>query len=156
MPGCHLGGKLCLKDGDFLSKVAVPAGIMKISYRFFLLLILSTFASSGLVGAAEQYANIAPEWRCHYPMKDRSFCKVFPNIAVRRNICNPAPEVIGNIEWSREEVTVSGTDAHGNYETYKAVAITYRPVYENGAWGKKFVRTYRIESTYVVPPIVGK
>lgn len=122
----------------------------------FTLLLIAAVIPTGFAGAAEQYSNIAPEWKCHYPMKDRSFCKTFPNIALRRNICNPAPTMLGNIEWSREEVTVSGLDAKGNYETYRAVAITYRPVYENGAWGKKFVRTYRIEPNYVVPPVIGK
>jgi hypothetical protein len=44
----------------------------------------------------------------------------------------------------------------GNYETYEAVVITYRPVYENGAWGEKFKRTYRKEPSLVTPPILAK
>lgn len=120
------------------------------------LLLIAALIPTGLAGAAEQYANIAPTIKCHYAMKDRSFCKTFPNIALRHNICNPAPTMLGHIEWSREEVTITEMGAKGDSETYRAVAITYRPVYENGAWGKKFVRTYRIEPNYVIPPVIGK
>lgn len=105
---------------------------------------------------SEQYQNIKPEWRCHYKRKDRSFCKVFPNFSLRHGICNPEPEVLGNIEWCREDITVTERLECGNYETYEAVVITYRPVYENGAWGEKFKRTYRKEPSLVTPPILAK
>ncbi|MEC5129629.1 hypothetical protein VSU19_22900 [Verrucomicrobiales bacterium BCK34] len=110
----------------------------------------------GSTAFAEQYANIKPEMKCHYPRKDMSFCKVFPNFSLRHKICNPAPGELGNIEWCREDVTITERDDCGNYETYKAVVITYRPVYANGAWGKKFQRTYRKEATLVTPALVSK
>lgn len=100
--------------------------------------------------------EIAPPWRCHYPRKDRSFCKVFPNFSLRRGICNPDPTLLGHIEWCREDVTITERDDCGNFETYEAVTITYREVYENGAWGKKFRKTYRKEPTIVTPALLAK
>ena len=41
-------------------------------------------------------------------------------------------------------------------ETYEAVTITYREVYENGAWGKKFQKTYRKEPNLVTPALLAK
>lgn len=123
--------------------------------RFSLLLIALTFVCSGFV-SAEQYANIRPEWRCHFARKDRSFCKRFPNFSLRHGICNPEPTHLGHIEWCREDVTITERDDCGNFETYEAVVVTYRKVYENGAWGEKFRRTYRKDATIVTPPVLAK
>lgn len=120
--------------------------------KFLSALLALLFAGPGFA-AAEQYGDIAPKWKCHYPRKDRSFCKIFPQFSLRHNICNPAPEVVGNIEWCREDITVTERMECGNYETYEAVSITYRPVYCNGAWGKKFTKTYRKEPSLIVPPL---
>jgi hypothetical protein len=100
--------------------------------------------------------EIPPKWRCHVPRKDLSFCKVFPNFSRRHGICNPEPELLGHIEWCREDVTITERDDCGNLETYEAVTITYRKVYENGAWGEKFKRTYRKEPLIVTPPVLAK
>jgi hypothetical protein len=123
--------------------------------RISLLLCLLSMIGTGLV-SAEQYANIRPEWRCHYPRKDRSFCKRFPNFSLRHGICNPEPTMLGHVEWCREEITVTERDDCGNFETFEAVVVTYRKVYENGAWGEKFKRTYRKEPSLVTPPVLAK
>ena len=120
----------------------------------FSLLLVALIVSFGTNSIAEQYQNIKPEWRCHYPRKDHSFCKVFPNFSLRRGICDP--EIIGNIEWCRKDITVTERLECGNYETYEAVVVTYSPAYENGAWGKKFTRTYRKDHTLITPPILAK
>ncbi|MEM9283446.1 MAG: hypothetical protein AAGA96_16605 [Verrucomicrobiota bacterium] len=112
--------------------------------------------SIGSTSSAEQYQNIAPEFRCHYKLKKRSFCERRPNFALRRGICNPPPTMLGHIEWCREDVTITERDDCGNYETYEAVVITYREVYENGAWGDKFKRTVRKEPTLITPPVIYK
>ncbi len=98
--------------------------------------------------------EIPPPWRCHFPRKDRSFCKVFPNFSRRHEICDPA--LLGHIEWCREDVTITDRDDCGNFETYEAVTITYREVFENGAWGRKFRKTYRKEPTIVTPALLAK
>jgi hypothetical protein len=98
--------------------------------------------------------EIAPKWQCHYKRKDRSFCRVFPNFSRRHDICDPA--LLGHIEWCREDVTITERDDCGNYETYEAVTITYREVFENGAWGKKFQKTYRKEPSLVTPALLAK
>lgn len=98
--------------------------------------------------------EIAPKWRCHYKRKDLSFCKVFPNFSRRHEICDPA--LLGHIEWCREDVTITERSECGNFETYEAVTITYREVYENGAWGKKFQKTYRKEPSLVTPALLAK
>jgi hypothetical protein len=98
--------------------------------------------------------EIAPKWRCHYKRKDLSFCKVFPNFSRRHEICDPT--LLGHIEWCREDVTITERDDCGNFETYEAVTITYREVYENGAWGKKFQKTYRKEPNIVTPALLAK
>jgi hypothetical protein len=98
--------------------------------------------------------EIAPKWRCHYKRKDLSFCKVFPNFSRRHDICDPT--LLGHIEWCREDVTITERSECGNYETYEAVTITYREVYENGAWGKKFQKTYRKEPNIVTPALLAK
>lgn len=118
--------------------------------------LLLTFlaVSLGTSAIAEQYQNIKPGLRCRFPRKDSSFCKVFPNFSLRHGICQP--EVIGNIEWCREDITVTERLECGDYETYEAVVITYRPVYENGAWGEKFKRTFRKEPTLITPPILAQ
>lgn len=119
--------------------------------------VLSLLLLAGLAGeAAEQYQNIKPEWRCHFPRKDRSFCRKFPNFSLRHGICNPEPTLLGHIEWCREDVTITERDDCGNFETYEAVTITYRKVYENGAWGEKFRKTYRKEPSLVTPPVLAK
>lgn len=100
--------------------------------------------------------EIPPPWKCHYPRKDRSFCKVFPNFSLRHGICNPDPAHLGHIEWCREDVTITERDDCGNFETYEAVTITYRKVYANGAWGGKFRKTYRKEPSLVTPPLLAK
>lgn len=116
------------------------------------LLLTILIVSFGTGAIAEQYQNIKPGLRCHFPRKDRSFCKVFPNFSLRQGICDP--EILGNIEWCREDITVTERLECGNYETYEAVVITYRPAYENGAWGKKFKRTFRKEPTLITPPVL--
>lgn len=98
--------------------------------------------------------EIPPPWRCHYPRKDRSFCKVFPNFSRKHNICDPT--LLGHIEWCREDITITEPDDCGNYETYEAVTITYREVFENGAWGRKFKKTYRKEPSLITPPVLAK
>lgn len=98
--------------------------------------------------------EICPPWRCHYPRKNRSFCQVFPNFSRRHEICDPS--LLGHIEWCREDVTITERDDCGNFETYEAVTITYREVFENGAWGKKFRKTYRKEPTIVTPALLDK
>ncbi len=98
--------------------------------------------------------EIAPKWQCHYKRKDRSFCRVFPNFSRRHDICDPT--LLGHIEWCREDVTITERDDCGNFETYEAVTITYREVYENGAWGKKFQKTYRKEPSLVTPALLAK
>jgi len=102
-----------------------------------------------------QYRNISPEFRCHYKLKNRTFCRSFPNLSRKWNVCDPA--YLGNIEWCREDVTITDRDDCGNYETYEALVVTYRPIYENGAWGEKFRRTYRKEAFAIsVPPVISK
>ena len=123
--------------------------------RAFLILI-SLLTCSVSVVVAEQYQNIKPEFKCHFPRKDRSFCKVFPNFSLRHNICNPSPEILGHIEWCREDVTITERDNCVNYDSYEAVVITYRPVYENGAWGEKFQRTYSKEPNIITPAVIYK
>lgn len=118
------------------------------------LLLTALIVCIGTSSVAEQYQNIKPGLRCHFPRKDRSFCKVFPNFSLRHGICSPQPEVLGNIEWCREDITVTERLECGEYETYEAVVVTYRPVYENGAWGKKFQRTFRKEPTLITPPVL--
>ena len=98
--------------------------------------------------------EIAPKWQCHYKRKDRSFCRIFPNFSRRHDICDPT--LLGHIEWCREDVTITERDDCGNYETYEAVTITYREVYENGAWGEKFRKTYRKEPSLVTPALLAK
>ncbi len=120
------------------------------------LLLTALIVCIGTSSFAEQYQNIKPGLRCHFPRKDRSFCKVFPNFSLRHGICSPQPEVLGNIEWCREDITVTERLECGEYETYEAVVITYRPVYENGAWGKKFTRTFRKEPTLITPPVLAQ
>lgn len=116
-------------------------------------LALAVFATPASI-SAEQYRDIKPGLRCHFPRKQRSFCRTFPNFSLRRGICNPEPDKLGHIEWCREEVTITERLECGEYDTYEAVVITYRPVYENGAWGKKFKRTYRKEPFQIsVPPL---
>lgn len=123
-------------------------------------LLCLTIAITGFGAAhtlhAEQYAKIDPPLKCHHRMDKKGFCRKFPNIALRRNICNPQPTMLGHIEWCRENVTITERDDCGNYDTYDAVVITYRPVYSNGAWGKKFKRTYRKSPTLVTPPVLAK
>lgn len=99
-------------------------------------------------------AEIPPPWRCHFPRKDRSFCKVFPNFSRRHDICDPT--LLGHIEWCREDITITERDDCGNFETYEAVTITYREVFENGAWGRKFRKTYRKEPSLITPPLLAK
>lgn len=118
------------------------------------LLLTALIVCIGTSSVAEQYQNIKPGLRCHFPRKDRSFCKVFPNFSLRHGICSPQPEVLNNIEWCREDITVTERLECGEYETYEAVVVTYRPVYENGAWGKKFQRTFRKEPTLITPPVL--
>lgn len=98
--------------------------------------------------------EIAPKWQCHYKRKDRSFCRIFPNFSRRHDICDPT--LLGHIEWCREDVTITERDDCGNYETYEAVTITYREVFENGAWGEKFRKTYRKEPSLVTPALLAK
>lgn len=117
------------------------------------------FASIALFGtalAADQYQNIPPGLKCHFSRKDRSFCKVFPNFSRKHGICNPDPTYLGNIVWCREDITVTEQDECGKWDTYDAVVITYREVYSNGAWGKKFKKTFRKDPIVVTPPVIYK
>ncbi len=124
------------------------------------LLILSSASVSAQTAAVVPSASskpkpeISPKWRCHYPRKDLSFCRVFPNFSRRHEICDPT--LLGHLEWCRENVTITERDDCGNYETYEAVTITYREVFENGAWGKKFRKTYRKEPSLVTPALLAK
>lgn len=118
-----------------------------------LALVFATLGTTQLV-SAQQYSNIDPELKCHYRVDKKGFCRKFPNISLRRNICQPT--MLGHIEWCREDVTITERDACGNCTSYEAVVITYRPVYSNGAWGEKFKRTYRKSPTLVTPAILGK
>lgn len=104
------------------------------------------------IAVTEQYRDIKPGLRCHFPRKDRSFCKAFPNFSMRKGICDPT--LLGHVEWCREDIVITERDDCGNFETYEAVVITYRQVYENGAWGEKFKRTYRKDPTIITPPIL--
>ena len=106
--------------------------------------------------SAEQYANIEPQMKCHYRKDKKGFCRTFPNFALRKGICSPHPTLLGHIEWCREDVTITERDDCGNYDTYEAVVITYREVYSNGGWGKKFRRTYRKTPTLVTPRLLAK
>ncbi|MCG8600677.1 MAG: hypothetical protein MI807_11085 [Verrucomicrobiales bacterium] len=127
---------------------------MKFFYLTLALLFASTFPSfSQDAPKYEQYQNIKPEFKCRFKRKDMSFCKVFPHFAFKKKLCNPMPELLGHIEWCREDVTITDRDDCGNFETYEAVVITYRKVYCNGAWGDKFKRTYRKEATIITPPL---
>lgn len=119
-----------------------------------LLLTSAVFLAVAGTSLAEQYANIPPDLKCRFARKNWSFCKGFPNLARKWDVCDPAH--LGHIEWCREDIVVTDRDPHGNFETYDAVVVTYRPVYENGAWGEKFKRTYRKEATLVVPPVIYK
>ena len=71
------------------------------------ILIAALIVSFGVSAIAEQYDNIKPGLRCHFPRKNRSFCKTFPNFSLRHGICNPEPEGLGNIEWCREDIVVT-------------------------------------------------
>lgn len=131
-----------------------------IDMKFLSFCLALVTATSGVAFAQDsdgmQYEGIEPELKCHYPRKERSFCDIFPNFSLRRGICNPEPVVVGHMEWCREEITVTERGDKGEMVTYEAVVVTYRPVYENGAWGKKFKHTYRKEPTLVEPPKLGK
>lgn len=127
---------------------------------FSLVSILLAFLVGGIYAqeapstSSKPKPEIPPKWRCHFPRKDMSFCKVFPNFSRRHKICDPA--MLGHIEWCREDVTITERDDCGNYETYDAVTITYRKVYENGAWGEKFRKTYRKEPGLIEPVRLAK
>ena len=118
-------------------------------------ILLLSFASIGVSpsqdGEMTQYRNIPPTILCHFKRKDWSFCKRYPNCARKLNVCDPTK--LGHIIWCTEDITVTERTECGDYETYEAVVITYREVFENGAWGDKFKRTYRKEPTIVVPPL---
>jgi len=126
----------------------------------FLLLLAGSVASQEVVVVVPSVSSkprpeIPPKWRCHYPRKDRSFCKVFPNFSRRHDICDPT--LLGHIEWCREDVVITERDDCGNFETYEAVTITYRKVYENGAWGAKFRKTYRKDAFVMsIPTLLAK
>ena len=98
--------------------------------------------------------EIPSSFRCHFKRNGRSFCRIFPNFSRKHEICDPT--LLGHIEWCREDVTITERDDCGNFETYEAVTITYRTVYENGAWGEKFKRTYRKEPSLITPPLLAK
>ena len=130
----------------------------------FLLLILTTggvpaqeviVVTPPLSTSSKPRPEIPPTLRCHFKRKDRSFCKTFPNFSRRHDICDPT--LLGHIEWCREDVTITERDDCGNFETYEAVTITYRKVYENGAWGAKFRKTYRKDTFFIsTPPLLAK
>ena len=116
-----------------------------------ILLILAVLFAGSIFCSAGQYDNIEPELKCHFPQKKRSFCDRRPNFSRRHNICNPPATMLGHIIWKQEEVTLND-----NYGPYEAVLITYRKVYENGAWGEKFQRSYRKDPLIITPPVIYK
>ena len=125
------------------------------------LFLIIAVAFSGIVvgptvSTAEQYSDIPPDLKCRYDRKNKTFCWRFPNFSFKHNICNPAPDCLGHIVWSEKDVTITEQDDHGNRRTYAAVTVTYRKVYENGAWGEIFRRTYRKEPTLITPPVLAK
>ncbi len=127
--------------------------------RLFLTLAVvfaGTIVSGPSIATAEQYANIEPGLKCRFYAKNKSFCWRFPNFSLKNNICNPAPDCLGHIVWCTEDVTITEQDSCGNWDTYEATVITYRKVYENGAWGEKFKRTVRKSPTLVTPPVLAK
>ncbi len=126
--------------------------------RLFLIIAVafSGIVAGPTISTAEQYSDIPPTIKCRYYSKNKTFCWRFPNFSLKHNICNPAPDCLGHIVWCKEDVTITEQDDCGNWETYEAVTVTYRKVYENGAWGEKFRRTYRKESTIVTPPVLAK
>ena len=125
------------------------------------LLLILAVAFSGIVAGptistAEQYSDIPPSIKCRFYAKDKSFFWRFPNFSLNNNICNPAPDCLGHIVWSEKRVTITEQDDRGNRRTYEAVTVTYRKVYENGAWGERFRRTYRKEPTLITPTDLAK
>lgn len=123
--------------------------------RLFLAILALSFAGLGAPVAQDapmkQYANIKPGLRCHYSRKDWSFCKRRPNCARKLGICDPT--MLGHVIWCTEDITVTERTECGDYETYEAIVVTYRQVFENGAWGDKFKRTFRKEPSLIVPPL---
>tara|TARA_R110000850_G_scaffold112466_7_gene226398 strand:+ start:1699 stop:2070 length:372 start_codon:yes stop_codon:yes gene_type:complete len=119
-----------------------------------ILTLAFVFAGTTFSSAAEQYYNIEPQLKCHYPRKNRGICNNCPNFSRRTNICDPT--LMGHIEWCREDVNITERDDCGNYQTYDAVVVTYREVFENGAWGDKFRRTYRKDPTLITPRVLYK
>ena len=116
----------------------------------------SGITAGPIICAAEQYSEIPPALKCRYDSKNKTFCSRFPNFSLKHNICNPAPDCLGHIVWSEKKVTITEQDDRGNRRTYEAVTVTYRKVYENGAWGERFRRTYRKEPTLITPPVLAK
>lgn len=119
-------------------------------------LILSLTAVLFLSGAGFGRAwDFDPLLICHYRMKDRGICKKFPNFSVRKNLCNPAAVIVGSVEWRRREITKTELDEYGNPVTFDATVITYRYVYNNGAWGDCYTRIYRHGPAVVEPLAKG-
>ncbi len=102
----------------------------------------------------QQYPDIEPGLKCRFKRNKWTFCKKFPNLARKWDVCDPA--LMGHIEWCREDVTITDTDECGEYRTYEATVITYRKVYANGAWGEKFRVTYPKTAFKIdVPPVIA-
>lgn len=126
--------------------------------RLFLIIAVafSGITAGPIICAAEQYSEIPPALKCRYDAKNKTFCWRFPNFSFKHNICNPSSDCLGHIVWSKKAVTMTERDDQGNRRSYEAVAVTYRKVYENGAWGEKFRRTYRKEPTLITPPVLAE
>ena len=106
-------------------------------------------------------AGVAQAWDfnpllvCHHRMKDRSICKKYPNFARKKNLCSPAAEIVGSIEWRRREITKTEFDKYGDPVTFDATVVTYRYVYDNGGWGECFTRIYK-HGPLLVEPALAK
>ncbi len=117
-------------------------------------LILSITA--GLIvssAGAVQAWDFDPLLVCHYRMKDRSLCKKFPNFARKKNLCTPNAAIVGSVEWRRRDITKTELDEYGKHVTFDATVVTYRYVYDNGAWGDCFTRIYRHGPVLIEPPL---
>ncbi len=105
-----------------------------------LLICLSTFPSSA---AADEHSEFPYAFRCFKENKKKSLCRLFPHIFTKTSVCYPKPTVVGTMIWKSENnVTITDTETFGYHATFKARRVTYREVYDNGAWGDFFTRIY--------------
>jgi len=119
-------------------------------------LILSLIAVVMAGGASVSQAwDFDPLLICHHRMKDRGICKKYPNFSRKKNLCSPAAAIVGSIEWRRRDITKTELDEYGKPVTFDATVVTYRYVYDNGAWGDCYSRTYR-HGPLLVEPALAK